>query len=124
MPQPRVVLLVDDDTICLAIAESMVKSFGFSTLIARDGFEALAVFQAHKEAIACVVLDIEMPRMDGIATFQQLKQIREDICVIIASGYLGEANMAKLVPLHPAGYLRKPLAYQTFTSMLEKCINR
>jgi CheY-like chemotaxis protein len=122
MSQLPVVLIVDDDDIVLSVVESMVQMLGFPVMTACDGIEAIAIFREHADDIGCVVLDIQMPRMNGIMTFQQLREIRENIQVIIASGYLGEANLDQLGPLQPAGYLQKPVFFQAFSELLKKCL--
>jgi hypothetical protein len=48
--------------------------------------------------------------------------MRENIQVIIASGYLDDANLAQLGPLQPAGYLQKPVFFQAFSELLKKCM--
>jgi len=122
MSQLPAVLIVDDDDVFLSVVESMVRMLGFPVLTACDGIEAITIFQEHANNIGCVVLDIQMPRMNGIMTFQHLREMRENIQVIIASGYLDDANLAQLGPLQPAGYLQKPVFFQAFSELLKKCL--
>lgn len=119
-PQRPAVLIADDEDIYLVITESMVKKLGLPVMTARDGVEALAIFQAHPDEIGCVILDIQMPRMDGIDTFRGLKKIRDNVLVIIASGYLDRANIEQLNSLHPIGYLEKPFTYQSISDLLRR----
>lgn len=122
MSQLPTVLIVDDDDVFLAVTVSMVKVIGFPVKTARDGLEAIEVFQEYANDIGCVVLDIQMPRMNGIATFRQLKDIRENVQVIIASGYIDDANRAQLDPLQPVGYLQKPVFFSMLSDLLTKCL--
>jgi CheY-like chemotaxis protein len=122
MSQLPAVLIVDDDDVFLTVVESMVQMLGFPVMTACDGIEAITIFQEHKNDIGCVVLDIQMPRMNGIMTFQHLREMRENIKVIIASGYLDDANLDQLGPLQPAGYLQKPVFFQAFSELLKKCL--
>jgi two-component system, cell cycle sensor histidine kinase and response regulator CckA len=119
-PQRPAVLIADDEDIYLVITESMVKNLGLPVMTAHDGAEALAIFQEHPDEIGCVILDIQMPRMDGIATFRGLKKIRDNVLVIIASGYLDMANIEQLDRLHPIGYLEKPFTYQSISDLLRR----
>lgn len=120
MARHPAVLIADDEDIYLTITESMIKKLGLPVMTAHDGIEALAIFQEHPDEIGCVILDLQMPRMDGIATFQHLKKIRDNVHVIIASGYLDQANLEQLDRLHPIGYLKKPLTYESIADMLAK----
>lgn len=122
MSNSPAILIVDDDDVFLTVVESMVQMLGLPVMKARDGIEAVAIFKEHANDIGCVVLDIHMPRMNGIETFRSLKEIRKNVQVIIVSGYLDEANLAQLNPLHPAGNLQKPVSFQTLSDLLVKCL--
>ncbi len=122
MAQKSTVLITDDDEIFLTVAEAMVEISGFSVLKARDGMEALEVFKEHQEKIVCIMLDIKMPRMNGIETLQRLREMGENIQVIISTGYLSEENLEKLAPLQPAAYLKKPFSHQELTHIIKQCL--
>lgn len=118
MPRRRVVLIVDDEEICLTITSEMVKSLGFSAMTARDGREAVEIFHEHGDQIACVLMDLQMPRMDGIEAYRQLKKIDENVQVVIASGFLNDTYRKLLHPLGPAGYLNKPIRFSEISKLL------
>jgi CheY-like chemotaxis protein len=116
------VLIVDDEEIFLNVAKSMVKMLGLPVMTAYDGNEAIAIFQEHADDIGCIVLDVHMPRMNGIETFRHLKKMRKNVQVIIASGVLDDGIRKQLDPLHPAGYLQKPVTYQQLSDLLVKSL--
>lgn len=120
MPQRPAVLIVDDDRIYLTIAEAMVKRMGYAVMLAGDGKEAVSLYEQHADDIGCILMDIQMPRMNGIAALENLRKIREDVRVIMISGYINLANREQLDPLQPLEYLNKPVEYKTLTSILEK----
>lgn len=120
MSQLQKVLIVDDDAIYLTIAESMVRKAGYSVLVARDGREAIAKFKEYSDEIGCVLLDIQMPNMNGIETLQHLRLINEDVRVVIISGMINEAKKDELVPLKPLELLSKPIDYPAVLSVLTK----
>ncbi|MGB3221163.1 MAG: response regulator [Desulforhopalus sp.] len=122
MSNSPAILLVDDDDVFLTVVESMVQMLGLPVMKAHNGIEAITIFKEHANDIGCVILDIHMPRMNGIETFRYLKEMRENVQVIIVSGYLDEANLAQINPLHPAGNLQKPITFQTLSALLVKCL--
>lgn len=122
MSQYPTVLIADDDDISLTITESMVKTLGFPVMTAHDGIEAITIFEKNADDIGCVILDIHMPRMNGIMTFRHLRNMHDNVQVIIASGDLNGANRKHLDPLHPAGYLKKPVSYHALSDLLKKCL--
>lgn len=102
------VLLVDDDETVLAITRTMLTMLGFEVLDARDGIEAVEMFQQHKNQIRFVLTDFAMPRMNGFETLTALRQIAPGIPVILASGYSEEQVMDDTHPERPQAFLAKP----------------
>jgi CheY-like chemotaxis protein len=79
------VLVVDDEeAVCDLCRE---EGFGFTVLTAGDGEEGVRVFREHAGEITCVILDLTMPKMDGVAAFKKHTRIRPDVRVILSSGY-------------------------------------
>jgi PAS domain S-box-containing protein len=102
------VLVVDDDDVVRSLTQQMLEEAGFSVLTAADGRQALDVFRRSSDLIDVVVLDMTMPHMDGEATFSRLRQVREDVPVIISSGYSSQEAMDRFSGPGPAGFLQKP----------------
>jgi CheY-like chemotaxis protein len=104
----RKVLFVDDDQIMLLAVEKRfsVYSDSFTMLMANDGFDAV---QKLKEAsISLIVLDLKMPRMDGMSLLSHTREKYPDIPVIIVSGYR-TAEMYKLAKAKGViAYISKP----------------
>ncbi len=81
------ILIVDDEPTILEIAQVALISFGFNVFTAKDGFDAVDVFQQHQESICCVICDLVMPGMDGWETLSALRHLAPGIAVILSSGY-------------------------------------
>ena len=111
------VLLVDDEAQVLTVATRLLERLGFSVLAATNGRQALDVFGQHAEAIVCVLLDLTMPEMDGEETFRELRRIRKDVCVLLASGYDEEEVARRFAGNGLAGFIAKPYQY---VDLLEK----
>jgi CheY-like chemotaxis protein len=102
------VLLADDDKPIVTMGKTMLQMLGFDVLTACDGREAIDLFTRHKDEIVCVMLDLTMPRMDGVQAFQELYQINPDVPVIISSGH-DEQEVARLFAgKRQVGFLQKP----------------
>ena len=102
------VLVVDDEEICLTLTEKLLEKLGVRVLLARDGVEAVELFQVNSEDIAFVLMDIQMPRMDGIEAFRVLKKLKPDVQVIFVSGYVNNLKRQQIEPMGPAGFIKKP----------------
>jgi CheY-like chemotaxis protein len=104
----RNVLFVDDDQIMLLAIEKRFASFSdyFAIVKANDGFEA--VQKLKDTSISLIVLDLKMPRMDGMSLLSHTREKYPDIPVIIVSGYR-TAEMYKLAKAKGViAYISKP----------------
>jgi PAS domain S-box-containing protein len=102
------VLIVDDESSVCRAAARMVEQLGFDVLTAADGAEAIEVFAQHADDITCVLLDLTMPRMGGEETFLELRKMRQDIPVVLSSGYEKTELSRRFVGPGMPGFIRKP----------------
>ena len=84
------ILVADDERVFRPLIERILKEAGFDVLTAKDGYEAVELFQAYADEIACVLLDLTMPKMNGDEAFEAIRRIRPDARVILSSGYCEE----------------------------------
>jgi two-component system, cell cycle sensor histidine kinase and response regulator CckA len=105
-PWGTILVVDDDDTVRLA-AREILDYEGYDVIEAEDGVDALGVYDANAKIIDAVVLDLTMPRMDGVETFKELRSRRDDLPILLSSGY-GESAVDRLPSRSRARYLRKP----------------
>ena len=120
-PRPAV-LVADDEKVCLIVAAKLLEHLGLRAIHAHDGIEAVSIYQQYREEIVCVLLDINMPNMNGIEVFNRLKEIDDDVNVIIVSGYVTKANKKLIEPNNPLGYIEKPLDVVRLSAHLKKIL--
>jgi two-component system, cell cycle sensor histidine kinase and response regulator CckA len=109
------VLIVDDEEIVRDIARRIAEQAGFSVLVAGDGEEAIRLYRQHQNRITCVLLDLTMPKMDGVATLRELRRIHPEVHVILSSGYGEEGATKGCSELGLAGFIQKPYELDTMT---------
>ena len=102
------VLLVDDDDRVRAVGATMLERMGVTVFTADSGAEAVRVFADHADDISAVVLDLTMPEMDGVETFRRLRLRRNDVRVILTSGYTEQEATRHFVGRGLAAFLQKP----------------
>ena len=112
------VLVVDDEASVLAVTSQTLEAFGYRTLTARDGSEALAVYAQHGDEIAAVLTDMAMPVMDGAATIRTLMKINPAIKIIVASGSATSGSMDKEFDASIKYFLTKPYTAGTLLRTL------
>ena len=115
-------LVVDDEPEVLEVVEEILKLSGFNVLIARDGIEAIKVFQEHKDEVRAVILDMTMPNMGGEETFGELRKIRGDLPVIISSGYNEQEVTDHFAGKELAGFIHKPYTIDQMIGTIKKVL--
>ncbi len=116
------ILVVDDEDAVRNLCAAMVERCGFRTIRAANGKEAVEIFAAQGREIACVVLDIVMPQMDGVATFGALRRIRPDIPVIRCSGFNEEETARHFEGQDFTEFIQKPFHLVTLKEALERML--
>jgi PAS domain S-box-containing protein len=116
------VLVVDDEEIVRRVSVNMMEALGFETLVASDGEEALSIFREHVDKIALVVLDYGMPGMDGVSVFQELRHIKQDIKVLLASAFSAEEVSERFDGLGLSGFIHKPFNLQSLASEVQRVL--
>jgi PAS domain S-box-containing protein len=107
-----VILVVDDEALVRRTAHQILERGGYSVLEARDGHEAVTLFAIHGDSIRAVLLDLTMPGMDGEATLRELMRIRDDVKVLLSSGYSEQDAVPRFDLQKFAPFLQKPYTAQ------------
>lgn len=79
-------LCVDDDSGIRELYDLLLTSFGYEVLLAEDGRSALELFHAKRNKIAAVILDYQMPEMNGVELATELKRFRPLLPIVMISG--------------------------------------
>jgi CheY-like chemotaxis protein len=104
------VLVVDDEEVVRRVAVTMLESLGFSVVTANDGQQGVEQLGSSREPFIAVLLDLTMPRLDGLGALEQLKQLDLKVPIILMSGY-DEQDVGKRFSGHGlAGFLQKPFS--------------
>src|SRR5262245_28511711 len=80
------ILIVEDEPLMLRVLKSVFEGAAFSVFTARDGREAVALYEQRHADIDVILSDIALPRMDGWMVYSQLKAINPGVKVIFTSG--------------------------------------
>jgi len=116
------VLLADDEEVVLDVCARMLEQLGFTVLTARDGREAVAVFNQHMAEIDLVLLDLTMPHLDGEQAFREMRQRKNDVRVILCSGYNQQEATQRFSGKGLAGFLQKPYRLAALVEVLQKVL--
>jgi DNA-binding response OmpR family regulator len=102
------ILIVDDQAIIALFVREKLEKLGFEVLIASNGVEGLEVLRT--ESINGILLDLEMPVMDGLTMLSRLRQIATTVPVIAMSADPTRSAMIKAIESGARDYLFKPIS--------------
>lgn len=118
---PIRVLVVDDNPVMLRTTKTMLEG-SYQISVATSGEQALKSMQKTKPDL--ILLDYEMPGMDGKETFERILANREtcNIPVIFLTGVAVKEHIAAVLKMKPAGYLLKPVDKEKLIATIQKVI--
>jgi two-component system cell cycle sensor histidine kinase/response regulator CckA len=117
----ELILLVDDEEPVLLIAAQILSRYGYRTVTARDGAEAIAVFAPRAAEVQLVLTDLLMPMLDGAALATALHRLRADLPIIIMSGAGSRTGAAHKE--FTAAFLAKPFQSETLLSIVRRTLD-
>ncbi len=116
------ILLVDDMEVNIFVAETMLVELGYTVDTANGGKEALQKFK--KNDYQLILMDIQMPEMDGIETTKRIRSINRTIPPILAlSANAMEGDREKYIASGFDDYLAKPIELDTLDQTLDSWLN-
>lgn len=122
MTDKRLIHLVDDDEAIRHSASFMLRHAGFTVRTYRDGVQFLD--EINPDEIGCVLLDVRMPVMDGIAVLSAMDEQGIDLPVVVLTGH-GDVSVA--VDAMKAGaidFIEKPYEKQTLLAAISTAFDR
>ncbi|MBW2559936.1 MAG: response regulator, partial [Deltaproteobacteria bacterium] len=104
----QTILVVDDEKPILEIACDILGQYGYTTLTAENGEDALHLYERERGRIDLILLDVGMPGMGGYQCFKELMRIDPAIKVIITTGYFASERVGEMLESGAAGFISKP----------------
>ncbi len=120
MSQPRILLVDDERAIQLTIA-TLLRSRGYTTIVAGSGAEAIAAFERERPQL--VILDLRLPDMDGTAVCRQLRE-RADVPILILSVHGDERNKVAALDAGADDYVTKPFSPEELLARIRAGLRR
>ena len=112
------ILVVDDNEDLCEMLKDILEMEDFEVAIALDGPQALE--QATEQDFDVVLMDIKMPKMDGVETFRKMKEIKPDTPVIMITAYAVEQLIREAMKLGAYAALKKPFNFDELLKTIDK----
>ena len=113
------ILVVEDEANIRTFSRRILEGAGFRVLDAVDGRDGLEVFAQSRAEIVSVLLDLTMPRMDGIEFLRQLRLLPAEVPVLLMSGYTEHEISGRVAELGVGAFLQKPFRQEDLLQKLE-----
>lgn len=104
----KTVLVVDDDVILRNLTSAMLEHAGVRVITAVDGLDGCEVYRQRYRDIDLVLMDLTMPRMDGVEAALQMRSINPKARIVFATGYSEEDVTSRIEASAIEGVLVKP----------------
>ena len=118
------ILLAEDHEGIREMARVTLESLGYRVLIACDGREAVEMFDANRNGISAVVLDVIMPRLGGRETYAEITKLRRDVPVVFATGYSNEVAALNEMLARGIAVLQKPYSPTLLARRVREALDR
>jgi DNA-binding response OmpR family regulator len=118
---PFTILIVDDNRDFVEFVKFLLLHHGFTVRCALNGPEGLEI--VRKQSVDLVILDVMMPKMDGLAVCRELKQLAPNLPVILLTAKDDLATRAAAMALGVCEFLAKPVNIEDFITRVQTQCN-
>jgi CheY-like chemotaxis protein len=119
----EVVLLVDDEEMIIEVGQEILEEMGYEVFLARNGKEAVDIFEENKDKIDMVILDMIMPDMGGGEAYDKIKEIEPTAKVLLSSGYSIEGQASEIMARGCNGFIQKPFSVKQLSHTIRQVLD-
>jgi two-component system cell cycle sensor histidine kinase/response regulator CckA len=113
----------DDPQVRDMIIETLTKS-GYTVIIARNGIEALSLYQSSPQPVDLVILDLVMPQMGGKECYYRLKSLNPKVKILVMTGFTADSSAEEFRREGASGVITKPFELHEFTETIQRIIRK
>ncbi|MGD0361834.1 MAG: sigma-54 dependent transcriptional regulator [Bryobacteraceae bacterium] len=121
MRYDRTILIVDDEADARNYFEMVVRCLGYPAEVAENGEEAMACLEANR-GISLVLLDLRMPRRDGLETLRDMRSSGRNQPVIMLSGAATTTNVVQAIKAGATDFLAKPISHEDLRTAIRSAL--
>ncbi|AFZ33757.1 signal transduction histidine kinase, nitrogen specific, NtrB [Stanieria cyanosphaera PCC 7437] len=116
----ELILVVDDEKDNLYMTQILLETSGYRVLTAKDGLDAVAIFEQHYGEIELVLMDMMMPNLDGATAIAELVKIAPQVKIISLSGLATDYSLARNSKVK--AFLAKPITAESLLTTIKQVI--
>jgi CheY-like chemotaxis protein len=117
------ILVAEDNRQVREIVVATLRDFGYEVVEAVDGDDAIEQFRANREKIELLLLDVIMPKKNGMEAYFQLKRMKPEIRAIFMSGYTGDILSRKGIAREGVPLISKPIVVEKLLKQIRDVLD-
>ncbi len=118
------ILLVEDEDLVREIAHEILKNAGYVVIPARNGVEAVELYEQRQADIQLLLTDLMMPKMDGLACIREIRKIKPDLPVVAMSGVMDGDKVARLKHIGVDKTVAKPYSGERLLAAVREALTK
>ncbi|MBN1546254.1 MAG: response regulator [Syntrophaceae bacterium] len=116
------VLFVDDEMTIIEVMQDILEALGYRVLTANSGEEAVRIYNSTKDEVDLVILDVIMPGMGGMETFEAIRALNPKVKVILSSGYSMNQIAKEIMDKGCRAFIQKPFNIETISQKVREVL--
>ena len=116
------ILIVDDDPDICAYMKTMLEASNYQATTISD--PTTVVERIRAEEFHVLVIDLMMPKLDGIELIQQIRKVDTDIAIVVFTGYPSVETAIDALKLNVSDYVKKPFEVESFRNTIAEVLKR
>lgn len=104
----ELIMIVDDEASIQEVTKTLLAEYNYKTIIAMNGVEAISLYTKHKNEISLVLMDVQMPSIDGLMATRIIQHINPSVKIIAMSGFTSNRKVLEVHGIGMQAFLLKP----------------
>lgn len=118
------ILFAEDDSDVRTLVESILSSYGYKVIIAKDGAEAVEKFKSHRNEISLILMDMIMPKLNGKEAYDEICNIQPGVKIVYSSGYTAEFIQNRGISEDDIELVMKPVQTVELITKIREVLDR
>ncbi len=116
------ILIVDDDRDICEYMKTMLEATGYEVATLSD--PTAVVDRIREEEFHVLIIDLMMPKMDGIELINRIRKVDSDVSIVVFTGYPSVETAVEALKLNVSDYIKKPFEIEEFREKIVEILRR